>query len=216
MIKAVMFDLDGVISDTDRTRFDLLKILLKKRGLILNEADYKKSVGRRTEIFLKDLLGDKLTDNEIKEIYIERKKEYRNNPEKYVLSQPYAFECCKKLSKAGFALAIASAAQEKDIKIVLNKLNILQFFKTIVGSDLIKNMKPHPETYLRCMKELQLSKDECIAIEDSPTGIGSAKNAGAVCVAVTYTHTEDELSEADRIITSLSQLTLEFINGIKK
>jgi beta-phosphoglucomutase-like phosphatase (HAD superfamily) len=210
-----MFDLDGVISDTDRTRFDLLKILLKKKGLVLNESDYKKSVGRRTEIFLKDLFGDKLTDDEIKEIYIERKDEYRNNPTKYVLSQPHAFECCQKLFEAGFILAIASAAQEKDIRIVLSELNILQFFKTIVGSDLIKNMKPHPETYLRCMKELQLSKDNCIAIEDSPTGVKSAKNAGIICVAVTYTHTYNELTEADKIIASLSQLTPEFVNEIK-
>ena len=215
MIKAIMFDLDGVISDTDRTRFDLLKILLENRGLVLNEADYKKSVGRRTEIFLKDLFGDKLTDDEIKEVYSERKTEYRNNPEKYVLSQPYAFECCQKLSEAGFTLAIASAAQEKDIKIVLSELSLLQFFKTIVGSDLIKNMKPHPETYLKCMEALQLSKDECIAIEDSPTGVKSAKNASVVCVAVTYTHAEDELNEADKIITSLSQLTPELVIGVK-
>lgn len=210
-----MFDLDGVISDTDRTRFDLLKILLEKRGLILDESDYKKSVGRRTEIFLKDIFGDKLTDEEIKNIYNERKEEYRNNPEKYVLSQPYTFECCKKLSEAGFILAIASAAQEKDIKIVLNELNILQFFKIIVGSDLIENMKPHPETYLRCMEKLNLSKDECIAIEDSPTGVKSAKSAGVVCVAVTYTHSENELHEANKIITSLDQLTPEFVREIK-
>lgn len=211
-----MFDLDGVISDTDRTRFDLLKILLKKRDLILNESDYKKSVGRRTEIFLKDIFGDKLTDDEIRNIYNERKEEYRNNPEKYVLSQPYAFECCKKLFETGFTLAIASAAQEKDIRIVLNELNILQFFKIIVGSDLIENMKPHPEIYLKCMEKLNLYKYECIAIEDSPTGVKSAKSAGAICVAVTYTHSEHELSEADRIITSLDKLTPEFVREIKK
>jgi len=214
MIKAIIFDLDGVISDTDRTRFDLLKILLEKKGQILKETDYKKSVGRRTEIFLKDLFGDKLTDDEIKNIYIERKEEYRSNPEKYVLSQPNAFECCQKLFEADFTLAIASAAQEKDIRIVLSELNVLQFFKIIVGSDLIKNMKPHPETYLKCIEELQLSSKECIAIEDSPTGIKSAKNADLTCVAVTYTHIKDELNEADKIITSLNQLIPEFVKKI--
>jgi beta-phosphoglucomutase-like phosphatase (HAD superfamily) len=215
MNKAIMFDLDGVISDTDRTRFDLLKVLLKKKGLILDEADYKKSVGRRTEVFLRELFADELTDDEIRDIYIQRKEEYRANPARYVLSQPHVFECCQKLFEAGFILAIASASQEKDIEIVLKELNILQFFKIIVGSDLIKNMKPHPETYLRCVEDLGLSKSECIAVEDSPTGVRSAKNAGVVCVAVTYTHTKDELSEADIIISSLSQLTPEFVRGIK-
>lgn len=216
MIKAIIFDLDGVISNTERTRFDLLKILLEKRGLILNKSDYKKSVGRRTEIFLKDLFGNKLNDGEIRNIYIERKEEYHKNPAKYVLSQPYAFECCKKLFETGFVLAIASAAEKRDIKLVLNKLNILPFFKTIVSSDLIKNMKPHPEIYLKCIKELQILKEECIAIEDSPTGIKSAKSAGLMCVAVAYTHAEDELKEADKIIMSLNQLTPKFVSEIKK
>ena len=214
MIKAIIFDLDGVLSDTDRTRFDLLKILLGKRGLILNETDYKKSVGRRTEIFLKDLFGDKLSDGEIKNIYIERKEEYHKNPTKYILSQPYTSECCKKLYDAGFILTIASAAEDKDIKLVLDKLNILSFFRIIVGSDLIKSMKPHPETYLKCVEKLKLSKRDCLAIEDSPTGIKSAKDAGLTCVAVTYTHTEGELNEADKIIASLNQLTPEFVNNI--
>jgi beta-phosphoglucomutase len=214
MAKAIIFDLDGVLSNTDRTRFDLLKILLEKRGLVLNETDYKKSVGRRTEIFLKDLFRDKINDDEIKNIYTERKKEYRQNPAKYILSQPYAFECCKRLHEAKFILAIASAAEENDIKLVLSKLNILSFFKIIVGSDLVKNMKPHPETYLKCVKKLKLSKDECLAIEDSPTGIKSARDAGLACIAVTYTHTEGELNEADKIIPSLSQLTPEFVNKI--
>jgi HAD superfamily hydrolase (TIGR01549 family) len=192
----------------------LLKILLKKRGLVLDEADYKKSVGKRTELFLKELFGDKLSDDEIREIFLERKAEYRNNPEKYVAKQPHSAECCKKLFDAGYILAIASATGEKDIKIVLNKLNILELFKVIIGSDLIKNMKPHPETYLKCVEELGLSKEGCIAIEDSPTGIKSAKNAGLTCVAVTYTHEENELAEADKIITSLDKLTPEFIKTL--
>lgn len=214
MTKAIIFDLDGVISDTDRTRFDLLKVLLKKRGLILEEADYKKSVGRRTEIFLKEMFGDKLTDADIRSVYLERKEEYRKYPAKYVVSQPYSFECCQKLFDSGYILAIASAAEEKDVKIVLGELNLLQFFKTIVGSDLIKNMKPHPETYSKCVEKLKLSKEECIAIEDSPTGVKSAKNAGLTCIAVAYTHNEDELGEADEVIPSLDRLTPEFIDSL--
>ena len=215
MVKAIIFDLDGVIADTERTKFDLLKILLKKRGIILNEADYKKSVGIKIPIFLKNHFGNELSDDEIKSIFIERKEELHRNPTKYVIAQPQAIECCKKLFEAGYILAIASASDEKDIKLVLNELNILQFFKTIVSSDSIKNYKPHPETYLKCVEKLQLPKEECIAIEDSPPGVKSAKTAGLTCVAVSYTFTKDELDEANKIVNSLDQLTPEFVVKMK-
>ncbi|MFA6255446.1 MAG: HAD family phosphatase [Patescibacteria group bacterium] len=215
MIKAIIFDLDGVIADTERTKFDLLKILLKQRGIILAEADYKKSVGIKIVIFLKKYFGNELTDAEINNIFFERKEELHRNPAKYVIEQPYAVDCCKKLFEAGFILAIASASDEKDVKLVLSQLNILQFFKTIISSDSVENYKPHPETYLKCVEKLQLPTQECIAIEDSPTGVKSAIAAGLACVAVTYTHSKDELNEANEIIDSLDQLTPEFAREIK-
>ena len=213
-IKAVIFDLDGVLSDTDRTRFDLLKILAKKRGLDLKEEDYKKSVGRRTEIFLKDLFGGVLNDEEIRKIYLERKEEYHKNPQSFISPQPHAFECCKRLSEEGFTLAIASGAQSKDIQLVLGELGVSPYFKVIVGSDMIMKMKPHPETYLKCVEKLGFAKEECIAVEDSPTGVAAAKSAGITCVAVLYTHTKEELHQADKIISSLKELTREFIKGL--
>lgn len=214
MVKAIIFDLDGVISNTDRTRFDLLKILLKKRGLNLSDDDYTKSVGKRTEIFLKEVFGDRLNDAEIREIFIERKEIYHKNPAKYVLAQPYSFECCKLLHENGFNLAIASASEEKDIRLVLAELKLLPFFKVIVSSDLVENNKPHPDIYVKCIEKLDLLKEECIAIEDSPTGIKSAKSAGLTCIAVAYTHSDDELEEADRIINSLDKLSVDFVNQI--
>lgn len=212
MIKAVIFDLDGVISDTDRTRFDLLKILLERKGLLLKEEDYEKSIGKRTETFLKELFSRELSDQEIKEIYSARKEEYHKNPANYIISQPSSFECCKKLYEAGFTLAIASASEERDIRSVLNELKLLPFFKIIVGSDKIKHAKPNPETYLKCVENLKMDKKECVAIEDSPIGVESAKGAGVMCIAVTYTHEKNKLEEADKIITSLAELTPNFIN----
>lgn len=214
MIRAILFDMDGVIADTDRTRFDLLQVLLKKRGLELKDEDYKQSVGKRTEVFLKELFGEQLSDEAVKEIYTERKEEYRKNPEQYVVGQPSVFECCQNLSEAGLTLTIASASEEKDIHMVLNELKLTPFFTGVVGSDTIKHLKPHPETYLKCMEKFGLNKEECIAIEDSPTGIRSAKASGVFCIAVTSTHVAEELSEADAIISSLAELTSEYISKL--
>ena len=215
MIKAVLFDLDGVIADTDRTRFDLLKVLLWRRGLELRDDEYKRSVGKRTEVFLKDLFGDMLIDEEIRLVYSERKQEYREHPNRYVIAQPHVLECCKKLHAAELLLAVASASEEKDIRMVLDELRLSDFFVGVVGSDTVKNMKPHPETYLRCMEKFGFKQEECIAVEDSPTGIRSAKGAGVYCVAVTSTHTPEELFEADAIVSSLAGLTPKYVNEIQ-
>ncbi len=206
MIKAVIFDLDGVISDTDRTRFDLLKKLLKNRGISLMAMDYPQIIGKRTKTFLTEKFGSLLTDLDIEQICSDRIQEFRKNPTKYIYSQPYVNKCCQTLFNSGFILAIASNTQTVDITKILNQLKILSFFKIIIGSDSVTNFKPHPELYLKCLEELNLAKDECIAIEDSPTGIKSAKSAGIFCVAVTYTHNAEELTMADHITNSLNKV----------
>lgn len=214
MKKAIIFDLDGVISNTDKTRFILLKKILEKRSIVLNDYDYKKSIGKRTKIFLKETFAGRLADSDIRQIYEKRKLEYHKNPEKYIQPMPYAYECCKKLFDSKLTLAIASASEEKDIMLVLTKLNLLNFFKVIIGSDKIKKPKPDPEVYLQCLKKLSLLNDECLAVEDSPLGIKSAKAAGIKCIAVGYTHKKHELEEADRFIDTLKELTPEVIAEI--
>ncbi|MFA6410488.1 MAG: HAD family phosphatase [Candidatus Buchananbacteria bacterium] len=215
MVKTIIFDLDGVIVDSEKRKFDLLKILLKKRGIILDDADYKKCVGIKIVVFLKTYFGDRLSDQEIQDIFIERKQKLHQNPKKYIIAQPHAIECCKKLFDDGFVLAIASASDEKDVKLILDEFSITHLFKVIISSDLIKNYKPDPETYLKCIEKLQTPKQTCIAVEDSPAGVESAKVAGLICVAVTYTHAKNELQKADKIIESLDQLTTGFIKKLQ-
>lgn len=211
MKKAIIFDMDGVISDTDRTRFELFKILLKKRGLDLDDKDYKKSVGKRTRKFLAETFPNDLTDDEIEEIYHERKIELHKDPKKYVIAQPFVKECCQILHNDGYVLAIASVAQRKDIEMVLNQIEIIDFFTHIISSDDIIHMKPHPEIYLKAVSRLGFQKEECVAIEDSPTGVASAKAANITCVGVTYTHSRDDLNEADYIIDSLSEVNAKIL-----
>ena len=214
MIKAIIFDMDGVISDTDKTRFKLLKIILEKRGLILEDKYYKKSVGKRTKMFLAEMFPDDLSDDEIDKIYYERISEFHKNPEKYIIAQPFVKECCELLIKEGFVLTIASVSRKKDIILVLNKIGIQNFFTYIISSDNITHMKPDPEIYLKAIDKLGMQNNECIAIEDSPNGVRSAKSAGIKCIGVTYTHSSKELINSDYIIANLKEINKEFIREI--
>ncbi len=213
MIKAIIFDMDGVIADTDRTRFELFKILLQKRGLQLNDKEYIKSVGKRTKKFLAEMFPAELTVEDIDQIYKERKVELYKDPKKYVIAQPYVRECCKKLFNLKYTLAIASVSDKKNIEMVLKQVGIRKYFSYITSGDDVLHMKPNPEIYLKSIEKVGLEKKYCVAIEDSPTGISSAKSAGIKSIGVTYTHSSSDLEEADFIIDNLSEVE-EIIKNI--
>ena len=83
-------------------------------------------------------------------------------------------------------------------------MGVRKYFSAVVGSDKIKNMKPAPDTYLEAVKVLGFESSQCIAVEDTPLGVASAKAAGCRTIAVTHTHPKEELTEADDIIDSLA------------
>lgn len=205
MKKAVIFDLDGVISNTDKTRFLLLQDILQNYGLSLNDADYKNSIGKRTRHFLTEKFGSELSEKQIDDIVNLRKNLFLKNPENYIVELPSVYETCKQLSDK-YILAIASASDTKVIELILNQLKIDQFFSVVVSVDEVEKSKPAPDVYLRCLEKLNLKPFDCIAIEDSPVGIQAAQSAGIQCIAVTYTHKSEELKNADFIINDLNQI----------
>jgi HAD superfamily hydrolase (TIGR01549 family) len=208
MIKAVIFDMDGVISDTDKTRFLLLKDILKARGLELDDKDYKKSIGVRTHAFLHAMFPKADIDS----ISRERKEEFRKHPDKYIEPLPYVKECILWLHRSGYKLGIASMALRQDIEMVLQAIKVKELFSFIASSEDISRGKPSPDIYLHAIKGLGFQAEECIAIEDSPIGIEAAKAAGLKCIGVTYTHSRDELKNADVVIDSLEELKKKIRN----
>ena len=215
MIKAVIFDLDGVVTDGERSRFNLLKKLLGAKGVNLTEDLFSKLVGIRTMTFLQQYFLDKLTPQELEEIYSQRISEFKNHPEKYIIPLPFIKECLQKLS-VEFRLAIGSSNKTSEIEQVLSYISIRDKFELIISSTLVQHPKPAPDIYLAAARGLGLNPDECVIIEDSPIGVRAAKAAGIKCIAVTYTTPRSELEKtsAARIINNLSELTPEIIKSL--
>jgi beta-phosphoglucomutase len=207
MIKAVIFDLDGVITDGERSRFELLKKMLAAKGVPMNDNLFSNIVGIRTMTFLKKYFSAKLSQTELSEIYARRLSEFKEHPEKYIIPMPYIKECVEKLSLK-YRLAIGSSNKISEIEQVLNFIGIRDKFEILVGSNLVENPKPAPDIYLAAVQKLNLTNKNCIAVEDSPIGIEAAKAAGLYCIAVTYTTPRAELQKtgADLIIESLKEL----------
>ena len=104
-------------------------------------------------------------------------------------------------------MAIASSSPKNQIDIVISKFGIKKYFHAVISRDDVKKLKPHPDIYLKAVKNLKENSSECIALEDSESGVLAAKNAGVYVIAVPNKYTKhQDFSQADMIIDSLSEL----------
>jgi len=123
---------------------------------------------------------------------------------------PGAVECIERLA-AAFPLGIASGALRHEIEAILSRRRIDRHFRFIVSAEDTARGKPAPDPYARAAQLHGLPPGDCLAIEDSRWGVASAQTAGLKCVAVTHTYPPDQLRLADRIVSSLEELTASFI-----
>ncbi|MEG2441165.1 MAG: beta-phosphoglucomutase [Acetivibrio sp.] len=188
-IKAFIFDLDGVITDTAKFHYLAWKTLAEELGLEFNQTDNEELKGvsrmRSFEIILEKNNGlDKYTEEE-KISYLEKKNEMYIQMIEEIKEEdilPNIPDFLKEAKKKGLKLAVASASKNADR--VLTLLGIKESFDYIADAAKIKNAKPHPEIFLDCVKHLNLQPDECVGFEDSQAGIEAIKEAGMYAVGV--------------------------------
>ena len=186
-IKAVIFDMDGVLVNTKKIWSKVDKEFLKKREITYND-EYKSQVTGRDQKdvakFYKSIF--RLKDS-VNLIIRERNKIAYKHYKNELQLMPYAFNTIKILHQAGFKLALASNASVKLINAVLKKFNLKKYFLIKMSGEFLKRGKPDPDIYLRTAKQLKIKPENCLVIEDSPNGVRSAKRAGMYCIGVLNT-----------------------------
>ncbi len=140
---------------------------------------------------------------------------------KGVDSFPGVVELIHNLKSINFPIAIASGALHQDIAAFLKALDLQGVFSVVIAADDVSRSKPDPETYLTAFDRLKkcsglsdLSPNRCIAIEDTPAGIQSAKDAGLFVLAVTNSFPPERLIAADHIVESLSEINVDRLNQL--
>lgn len=214
MIKGIIFDMDGVLTDNKEQDFTAWKRVFADFGLDLNMDGYKSFTGMKGEEIVKKYIKLDADDKEAtsltrrkEEYFIEEIKKTKIEPMKGVV------RLLNDLKKNNIKMGIGTAAMEFKAYAILEELGIKDFFEVLVSAEKVKKGKPDPETYLKVAEYLKLKTEECIVIEDAPNGIEAAKNGGIKCIAITSTHKESELQLADKIIDSFDELKIsELIN----
>jgi len=207
MIKAVIFDMDGLMVDTEPLYSKAMSQVAEKRGKSFTLEIKQKLMGRRaieSLTIFKEHLG---LNESPEELLLEREEIYGKLLAQNITPMPGLFKLLELLNKLGLRKAIASSSKQRWIELIINKLGIVDQFEIIVSGEEIKHGKPDPEIYLLTSKKLNLAPEECLVLEDALSGVASAKAAKMKCITVPNQFTQGlDFSNADLVVNSLEEI----------
>ncbi|NOT75580.1 MAG: HAD family phosphatase [Cyclobacteriaceae bacterium] len=198
---AVIFDMDGVIVDTNPHHKISLRQFCEKYGYQLSDEELlKKIYGRTNKEWIANLFDRPLTVAELSAYGEEKEKLFRDIYEKDIAPVAGLEDFLKKLEENNIPKAIGTSAPKSNVDFILDNLHLRKYFNTILDESNVNHGKPNPEIYLKVAAALQFPPERCIVFEDSLSGVASAQAAGSKVVGITTTHSKEELSHTDYVI----------------
>ena len=209
---AVLFDMDGLLIDTEPIWFDVETQLLAEYGATWSTADHSQLVGTSAAFasdFLSRRMAGRLSPAEVAEIVLVRMAERLSRTPPL---QPGVRQLVAELDAAGVPRALVSSSARILVDAARDALAPLAFDVVVTGDD-VAHTKPHPEPYLTAAALLDVPSGSCVVLEDSPTGAASANAAGAMVVAVPSVVA---IAAAERrvVVPSLEAVDLAFLRGL--
>ncbi len=215
MIKAVIFDMDGVILDSEPIHYQVEKAIMNDNGLEFQFEDHTKYVGQTTRDLWDDLCSkyqlpkaESLADLDEKH-YLDELKSGRIEPISGVK------ELIISLYEQGYKLIIASSAVRGNIEVVMNEFDLNKYFQGYVsGQDVLKT-KPNPDIFLKAAEKIGVSPEHCLVVEDAKHGVAAAKSAGMTCIGFQNLNSgNQDLSEADVIVDKIEEIKIKHIQKL--
>ena len=216
MTDAVVFDLDGVLVDTEQLWDEVREQLVADIGGRWHPGAQVEMMGMSSiewSRYMRDELGVPLPPEEISDEVVRRLVERLDGG---VPRLPGAERVVADLA-ARWPLGLASSANRPVIDVVLERTGLRRYFAATVSSEEVPRGKPAPDVYLEAVRRLDARPEHCVAVEDSTNGIASAHAAGLRVVAVPNPHyppAADVLARADRVLDALADLDAALVAGL--
>ena len=195
MYRALLFDLDGTLAETDSLHLPTWVDVLRPHGIEVDEAFYKENIsGRSTGEIVRELLPD-LSKEEGRDIADAKEASFRERAGE-LEPLPGLLDFLQEARKRGLKTALVTNAPEENVEAILLALKLGDFFDEVVLSDEVGPVKPDPAPYRAALDRLGVSPEEALAFEDSTSGISSSVGAGIPTVGIASTQNPQRLQEA--------------------
>ncbi|MFC4772422.1 HAD family hydrolase [Enterococcus hermanniensis] len=208
MLEAVIFDMDGVLVDSEYTYFQSKSQILSEAGHEVEENYHYQFMGTTSEYMWEQMKQEFSLPQSVGE-YIQQMTSLRQVmiQKDGIRAIPNVQDFVKRLFDSGLTLAVASSSSLIEIKTNLVELGLSEYFTAVVSTEEVKFSKPAPDVYLAAAKRIGVEPQNCLGIEDTKNGIGAVKNAEMVCVGFANpAFPVQDLTAADVVTTTFSQM----------
>jgi HAD superfamily hydrolase (TIGR01509 family) len=204
MIKAILFDLDGLMVDSEPHSLASWEAVLRERGVTLDRLTIESILGLRIDATARTLI-DKYHLPDTVQGLADAKTEYQiAHLNGRVPPMPGLIELLDEIDRCSLKKAVASSGIRRYVEAVLRANNLLDRFSVIITGDQVAHGKPAPDVFLAAARALNTDPQDCLVLEDAPAGVQAAKAAGMMCLAVPdHSMAQLDLSQADKVVTSL-------------
>ncbi|MBM6816223.1 HAD family phosphatase [Olsenella uli] len=199
---AVLFDFDGTLCNTEVENIRLVQRVLRQMGAEVSREELEVLTGGEDRVMVPPILERHHVAGTIDDYERLRDDCYRTYAEAPLVMEPGAVELLDGLRERGIKVGLVSMTVSRCILTALARLGVLSRFDVIVCGDMVESRKPAPDPYLRAAELLGVDPAACVAVEDSPTGIASARAAGCYVIAYTGCDIVQDVSAADEVIDS--------------
>jgi beta-phosphoglucomutase family hydrolase len=210
-----IFDWDGVIIDSGQLHEESWRRLAKELGQTIAPDSFIRGFGMKSQQVISKVHRWSQKPEEILRLTNRKEELYREIlAETAIAPLPGVIDWLSCLRQANIPCAIASSTPRANIEVVLNRLNVKDFFSVVVAAEDVVHGKPNPEVFLKAATRLQLDAVRAVVFEDAYVGIEAAHAAEMLAVAVATTHSQEELRGADLVVKRLDELSVDQITKL--
>lgn len=209
----VLWDMDGVITDSGEAHYISWKKALDRHGISFSREFFHKTFGMNNNGILSLLLERQVTEQEVDDIGGLKEALFRQDISGTLVLLPGVETWLQHFSQAGVRQAVASSAPAENIDAIVDELGIRDRFSTLVSGAQLSG-KPDPATFLLAAQRLGMQPEDCLVIEDATVGVEAARRGKMKCVAVCTTHPKEDLGAADVVVDRLNDLTAEDVERL--
>ena len=212
---AVIFDMDGVITDSNPYHKDAWFKFCEKYKVSLTEEDVPKYIyGKTNKQALKDIFKKDFSAEESFAMSEEKEAIYRELHQPTIQPVKGIPHFLQLLKQNQIPTAVATNAPVANLNFTMDTLQLRQYFDVLIDASQVTKGKPDPEIYLKAAELLNMPPERCIVMEDSTTGVEAGLRAGMKVVSITTTHTKEELAHTHLVIDDFDELTFEKLEAL--